>query len=383
MDDFLFAEPQAVPSRPLLVLVGSGLGIGALNWRHGGAGRRIPGFQARKASEGRGQPGLRRSTSAGGLSRWRGLLIRFGRSRLRRTIVPRWRPDREGALCRPSRRPGIPWGREPVLTEVGQCQWIARTWPRTMPSGSGFAPSSGASATRISPDRWQAAGPWRASSRTSRSGTSASSCCSTSGCGEAHRGHRPDEDERDVDWINDAAKALCLALPPARGRARGVGRRDGRSASRRCERRDHRGQRSGRPRAQLAAGRPPTRAPRRDRRSASAGPGLGPGPGAAQRGIDGPRAGAQPCQRQAGAEEGQPPWDPTEKGLYVDYPRQSAARAEAAGEPRQVRVAGRAQDALGRAAAEVAVAAERQGGNAPRKAAEHRELCARLAACGR
>ena len=79
----------------------------------------------------------------------------------------------------------------------------------------------------------------------------------------------PLEVERDGDWINDAAKALCLALPPrvaadlAVSVAEAVDRRVAGG-----ERRHHRGECAGRLSAQLAPSGAPARAPGRDRASA-------------------------------------------------------------------------------------------------------------------
>ena len=50
--------------------------------------------------------------------------------------------------------------------------------------------------------------------RTWRSGINASWSCSTSGNEKALLVDAAVGTERDVDWINDAAKPLCLALPP-------------------------------------------------------------------------------------------------------------------------------------------------------------------------
>ena len=186
-----------------------------------------------------------------------------------------------------------------------RCRAGAASRPRPAPQRPGSRATDG-----------RPAGRWRASSRTSRSGTSASSCCSTSGSGEAPRGRRPSR-----------TRATSTGSTMRRSRSAWPFRRVSRPTSRcRSPRRSIGGSpavsdaiieanaRAG-PVAQLAAGRAPPRAPGRDRRSASAGPGLGPGPGAAQRGGDGHGPAPSPASARQAPKKGQPPWDPTEKGL--------------------------------------------------------------------
>ena len=195
----------------------------------------------------------------------------------------------------------------------------------------------------------------------------------------------PPRGRRDVDWINDAAKARRLALPPRVAAELAVSVAETvRSASRRCERRDHRGRTLGRPVLNWRRGRPRREHLDEIDEALRPGPGLRSWPGscsARHRRTTGRRpALPTPGRRRRGSA----PMGPDREGTLCRLPsaERSAGRGRrrAAAGPRRRPRTGRPRPRRGRGSSCRRTPRWQRAAQGRRAS---RILCARLAACGR